>query len=133
METPPLERRETQARKAEWLAAMRWRRRVSAALRDAGLTFTQWLVLSATQEVIESSGHAVSHKQVGARVELDAATICQVMRALQEKDLLSYDVDMTGKAWQVFLNQNGQRLLREQSARVEAASASPRPHSTALR
>jgi len=33
--------RETRARRAEWFAAMRWRRRVEAALRKAGLTFSR--------------------------------------------------------------------------------------------
>src|SRR5450432_4144540 len=71
---------ETRARRAEWLAAMRWRRRVEAVLRGVGLTFTQWLVLAGAREIIEESGDAVSQKEIAARVELDGATISQVMR-----------------------------------------------------
>ena len=116
---------ETRARRAEWLAAMRWRRRVEAALRGVGLTFTQWLVLTGTQELVEEGGDAVSQKEVAARVELDEATVSQVMRLLQEKQLVSRGIDMCGKAWRVFLEARAERLLREHRAGVEAAS-SPR-------
>jgi hypothetical protein len=52
----------TRARRTEWLAAMRWRRRIAVALHEAGLTFTQWLVLTAARELIEETRDAVSQK-----------------------------------------------------------------------
>jgi hypothetical protein len=63
---------ETRARKAEWFAAMRWRRRVEATLREVKVTFTQWLVLSAAQELIEERRDAVSQKEIAARLESSA-------------------------------------------------------------
>ena len=113
----------TRAGLAEWLHAMRWRRRVEAVLVPAGLTFTQWLVLRATQELVTERRDAVNQREIGARVELDPATISQVMRTLEKKQLVSRGIDMNGTAWRVFLEPRAERLLCEQKARLEAASA----------
>jgi DNA-binding MarR family transcriptional regulator len=116
--------RATELRQAEWLAAMRWRRRVEAALADLGLTFTQWLVLSATRELIVQTGDAVNQNEVAARVELDRSTTSQVMRALAKKQLVDRGGDLTGRAWRIILTSRAVKLLREAAARIEAASSS---------
>lgn len=113
---------ETRARKAEWFAAMRWRRRIEATLREVRVTFTQWLVLTAAQELVEERRDAVSQKEIAARVELDEATISQVIRLLMLMDLVSIDIDMHAKATRVFLSDRGERILREYRPAVEAAS-----------
>jgi DNA-binding MarR family transcriptional regulator len=113
---------ETRARKAEWFAVMRWRRRIEATLREVRVTFTQWLVLTAAQELVEERRDAVSQKEIAARVELDEATISQVIRLLMLMDLVSIDIDMHAKATRVFLSDRGERILREYRPAVEAAS-----------
>jgi len=112
------------ARKTVWFAAMRWRRRVEAALEDVGLTFTQWLVLEAARELIAEADDAVIQNEIAARVELDRSTVAQVMIKLEMKDLVSRDIDMTGRALRIWLTTDATQLLDEHCARIEAASAS---------
>jgi hypothetical protein len=119
----------TRARRAEWRAAMRWRRRVAVALREAGLTFTQWVVLTGARELIEEIRDAVSQKEVGARVELDCATISEVMLALDRKNLVSRAPDMCGKAWRIWLHTEAEQLLDGLHAHIEAISSSSQPNS----
>jgi DNA-binding MarR family transcriptional regulator len=101
---------------------MRWRRRVEATLREAGLTFTQWLVLTSARELIGELDDAVSQKEIAARVELDRAKISQAVHSLIDKDMLSFGLDMGGKAWRIFLSDRSERLLCELRPRVEAIS-----------
>jgi len=101
---------------------MRWRRRVEATLRETGLTFTQWHVLTCARDLIRKRHDAVSQKDIAASTELDGATISQVFHTLVDKDMLSIDLDMGGKAWRIYLSDRAKRLLREQRPRVEAVS-----------
>ncbi|HEX3851881.1 MAG TPA: hypothetical protein VHW01_13000 [Polyangiaceae bacterium] len=113
---------ETQARRAEWLAAMRWRRRVETTLRETGLTFTQWLLLTGASELIAARDDAVSQQEIAASVELDCGTVSQVVHTLVDKDMLSFDLDMGGKAWRIFLSDRAERVLSELQERVAAVS-----------
>jgi DNA-binding MarR family transcriptional regulator len=101
---------------------MRWRRQVEAALRETGLTFTQWLVLTCARDLIRERHDAVSQKEIAARTELDCATISQVFHTLVGKDMLSIDLDAGGKAWRIYLSDRAKRILREQRPRLEAMS-----------
>ncbi len=113
----------TEARKARWFAAMRWRRQVEAVLAGVGITFTQWLVLDALRELIAELADAVSQNDVARRLELDRVTVSGVMRALERKGLVSRGIDITGRAWRVFLNAEADALLREFASAIEAVSA----------
>jgi DNA-binding MarR family transcriptional regulator len=121
----------TRARRTEWLVAMRWRRRVETALLEAGLTFTQWLVLNGARELIEKTHDAVSQKEVAAHVELDCATISHVMTTLDRKNLVSRAPDLYGKAWRIWLCTEAERRLDELRAHIEAISSSGRPKADA--
>ncbi len=54
LEHPSMTRgvRLTDVRKANWLAAMRWRRQVQSVCRGSALTFTQWLLLDSARKLI---------------------------------------------------------------------------------
>ena len=114
----------TSTRKAEWFRAMRWRRRVAAAFADARLTFTQWLVLEAARELIAEHEDAVNQNQIAARVELDRSTVCQVMLTLQDKSLVSRDIDITDREMRIWLSSEAMQLLDEYRGRLEAISGS---------
>jgi DNA-binding MarR family transcriptional regulator len=124
--TDPATRLATSARKAEWFAAMRWRRRVEAAFSEVQLTFTQWLVLEATRELIGEREDAVNQNQIAARVELGRSTVCQVMFTLQDKSLVSRDIDITGREMRIWLTSEAMQMLDAHRAQVEAVSASSR-------
>lgn len=110
-------RRRAAYRREQWRAAMRWRRAVEAALGGVGLTFTQWLLLDATRELIAETGDAVNQNEIARRVELDRSTVCPVMRALEQMQLVDRGGDLTGRAWRIFLTARG-RSLCELAAQV---------------
>ena len=105
---------------------MRWRRQIQSVCRGSGLTFTQWLLLDSARQLIAETEDAVIQAQIAARLELDQATVSEVIQRLEEKELVSRDGDITGKAWRVRLTVKAERLLRELDARVESASATAR-------
>jgi DNA-binding MarR family transcriptional regulator len=112
----------TEAQKARWFAAMRWRRHVESVLAVLGITFTQWLVLDALRELVAETEDAVSQNDVARRLELDRVTISGVMRTLERKWLVSRGIDITGRAWRVFLTDEADSLLREFAPAIEAIS-----------
>jgi len=118
--------RVTDVRKAEWLNAMRWRRQIESACAGTGLTFTQWLLLDSARQLIAETEDAVIQAQIGARLELDPATVSEVVKRLEQKGLVSRGGDITGKAWRVYLTPKAELLLRELEVRVESASSTER-------
>ena len=112
---------------AQWLAAMRWRRGVEQALAAVGLTFTQWQILDAIRRLIAETEDAVNQNEIAAEVELDRSTVSQVMRTLEQKQLVDRGPSATGLAWRVFLTRRAIRLLNEHRSKLEAVSVSSGP------
>jgi DNA-binding MarR family transcriptional regulator len=106
----------------QYFAAWRWRRAVERQLRGLGLTFTQWLVLEATDELVRDGGDAVNQRAIAEGAELDAMTVSQVMKTLEEKALVTRQPDVTGRAYRVFLTKKGEKLLQATVACVEAGT-----------
>lgn len=102
-----------------YLAAWRWRRAVEAELRSLGLTFTQWLVLEATDELVRETRDAVSQTSVALRTELDHGTTSLVMKALAARSLVDRGPDMAGPAYRIIVTQAGRRLVRRVAERIE--------------
>jgi len=99
-------------KKRQWLAALRWRRRMKTCLASSGITFTEWLVLDATWSLVSRSGDAVSQNDVARDIEVDAMTIWHAMGVLDHRGLVSRGCSMSGKAWRVFVTNEGLNLLR---------------------
>lgn len=118
---PPVNRAFDQAREG-YLEAWRWRRRVEAALRDAGLTFTQWLVLDATERALEAQRDAVNQSDVSRITELDRMTVSQVMRTLSDLGMVDRGPSASGPAYRIFLTRKGKHVLREAEESILAAS-----------
>lgn len=114
--------RVTDVRKAQWLAALRWRKQIQAVCTRQGLTFPQWLLLDSIRQLIAETGDAVIQAQVAARLELDEPRISEITRQLEEKELVDRGEDISGKAWRVILTTKAKRLLRELEANIEFAS-----------
>jgi len=115
--------RATELRKAEWLSAMRWRRRVESACAVSRLSFPQWLLLHSAQRLIQETEDAVIQAQIAARIELDQTTVSQMLRRLETRQLVDRDGDITGKGWRVYLTDEATRLLRALDEPIESASA----------
>jgi len=120
--TRMMERVATDARIEAWLEAMRWRRAVSKVVVGAGLTFKQWLVLDGTRQVQETMGEAAIQNEIASWLELDRATVSQVLHALEARRLLGREIDITGRAWLIGVDAPGLRLLQSVAARVEESS-----------
>jgi DNA-binding MarR family transcriptional regulator len=108
------------AARERYLAAWRWRRSAEAELRPLGLTFAQWLVLEATQDLEREQRDAVSQVAVAQRVELDRATTSQIMTALSELGMVDRGPSMSGPAYRIIVTQKGRRCLRDASKRLSA-------------
>lgn len=113
-----------EVRKGEWLAAMRWRRVVEAIVSKRGLTFTQWLVLEAVDELTAELECDPIQNEIAARVELDRTTVSQVVSTLERKDLVLREDEALGRAWLVGTLPLATDLLCELRPRIEAASSS---------
>ncbi len=107
----------------QWLAALRWRRRMKACLAATGISFTEWLVLDATWSLVHRTGDAVSQNEVARDLELDAMTIWHAMAVLDHRGFVSRGCSMSGKAWRVFVTSKGADFLRAVKPGLEGASA----------
>jgi DNA-binding MarR family transcriptional regulator len=110
-----------------WRAAMHWRRVIESELADLDLTLAQWLVLDALSKLIAIQGDAVSQAKVAAHLEMDRATVSQIMRLLDHRGLVSRGPDLTGPALRIWITAAGGRLLARAQPRFEAASARALP------
>ncbi len=113
-------------KKRQWLAALRWRRRMEVCLASPGLTFTEWLVLDATRCLVSRNGDAVNPNDVASELELDAMTIWHAMAVLDHRGLVSRGCSMSGKAWRVFVTGEGVDLLHALKPGLELASSAER-------
>jgi len=90
---------------------MRWRIRVQGALEHSGLTFTQWLVLAAADDLIRSTDDAVNQNDIAAHASLDRRTVSRVVIGLEDLGLVDRGPDATNSCWRLFLTTKAQALL----------------------
>jgi DNA-binding MarR family transcriptional regulator len=121
-DTPDRRSRAVTRAREQYFAAWRWRRAVERELKDLGLTLTQWLVLDAADELIREVEDAVNQRAIAERAELDAMTVSQVMKTLEEKELVSREPDRSGRAYRVYLTKKGEKLLQAAAPRVESGT-----------
>ncbi len=112
----------TAVRKARWLSVMRWRRSVQRVLRPYKLSFTQWLVLDATQHVRVEKGDAVSQSDVGAHLGLSRATVSDAMCVLANEGLVDRGPDIHMPAWRIIMTDKGRDLLHRVGLGIDAVS-----------
>lgn len=106
----------------QWCRAVRWRRAVRASLTKASLTFSQWLVLKATSNLVRASGDAVNQGAVARRVGFDPGTTSRVMWGLAYRGLVDIGPDMERHEDRIYVTESGLAALRATAKYVEAAS-----------
>jgi DNA-binding MarR family transcriptional regulator len=109
-------------RTVEWLHAVRWRKRVEAVLASSGLTFTQWLVLEATRELLRATEDAVSQGDVAAHLEMHRTTVSDAMIVLASKGLVDRGCAAEGPSWRVILTSKARQLLRHLEPLLDVVS-----------
>lgn len=111
------------SRTAEWLRAVRWRRRIEELLGPAGLTFTQWLVLSATSELVRAARDALSQNDVAVHLDMHRSTVSDAMVALASLGLVDRGYAAEGPSSRVFVTAKGAELLAQLGPRLDEASS----------
>jgi len=107
---------------ASWRAAVRWRREVERALGELGLTLIQWLVLDAAAALVREQRDAVSQSEIGRRVEIDRATLSDVMMRLAQRGLVDRDIDATGASYRIYVTDVGDLAVEQGRARIRSVS-----------
>lgn len=90
---------------------MRWRGRIERSLEHSGLTFTQWLVLAAADDLICSTDDAVNQNDIAAYVSLNRRTISRVVIGLEDRGLVDRAPDMDNTCWRLILTSEAKALL----------------------
>lgn len=75
-----------------WHATLRWRREITAALKDLGLTHVQFVLLACTWWLNEQ-GRRPNQVDVAAQAGTDVKMTSQVLRSLERKGLVEREVD----------------------------------------
>lgn len=107
---------------ASWRAAVRWRREVERALGEQGLTLIQWLVLDAAATLVREQRDAVSQSEIGCRVELDRATLSELMMRLARRGLVDRDIDATGASYRIYVTDWGELAVEQGRASIRRVS-----------
>lgn len=92
---------------------MQWRIRVQGALENSGLTFPEWLVLAAADDLIRSTDDAVNQNDIAAHAALDRRTVSRIVIGLDERGLVDRAPDMTNSCWRLYLTKKAEALLRQ--------------------
>jgi DNA-binding MarR family transcriptional regulator len=111
---------------ASWRAAVRWRREVERALGDVGLSVIQWLVLDAAATLVREQRDAVSQSAIERRVEIDRATLSELMMRLAERGLVDRDIDATGASYRIYVTDSGALAVEQGRARIQHVSRARR-------
>jgi len=98
---------------------------VDRALGELGLTLTQWLVLDAAGTLVREQRDAVSQTQIGRRVDIDRATLSDVMMRLAERGLVDRDIDATGASYRIYVTDEGALAVEQGRACIRRVSLEP--------
>ena len=104
-----------------WQAVNRWQRGQRRALRDAGLSHLQVMLLASVTSLAEQ-GDPVTQVMLARHARIDAMTTSQVLRALERKKLVRRtDHPSDSRAFALRPTAAGRRLARQLIHLVERA------------
>ena len=64
----------------------------------------------------------MNQRRIAERAELDAMTVSQVMKTLNDQGLVSRGPDVSGRAYRVYVTKKGEKLLQAAAPRVESGT-----------
>jgi DNA-binding MarR family transcriptional regulator len=106
-----------------WHATLRWQRGVAAALRPLHLTHVQFVLLACTWWLNEQ-GERPTQVRLAEQAGTDIKMTSQVLRTLEQKDLLEREVDPADtRARRLRVTRRGRRLAPRAIEVVEAVDA----------
>jgi DNA-binding MarR family transcriptional regulator len=94
-----------------WRLSTSWRTSVEAILKTFGLTHPQFVVL-ATTGWLTRNGKPVTQVAIGKMAGLDPNTNSQILKGLEQKELIQRTQSTDGRAKNISLTQKGTEILK---------------------
>ncbi len=103
-----------------WHLSTSWRSCIEAVLKPLGLTHPQFVVL-ATLGWLTRNGDRITQASIGKMAGLDPNTTSQIVKGLEQKDLLQREKSSDGRAKNPLLTSKGKTILAKALPAVETA------------
>jgi DNA-binding MarR family transcriptional regulator len=104
-----------------WTASLRWTSAIAEELAPLDLTHTQFFVIGTLRWLTKTEGRAPKVREVADFASLDRMMTSQVVRALEERELITRKDDPDdSRAWRLFLTRKGETLFQQAIERVRA-------------
>ena len=105
-----------------WHISTSWRSAIETILKSMGLTHPQFVVL-ASLGWLTKEGDRVTQAAIGKMAGLDPNTCSQIIRGLEQKNLIKREQSSDGRAKNPILTGQGQQILIQALPAVEAIDA----------
>ncbi|MBA3721420.1 MAG: MarR family transcriptional regulator [Parachlamydiaceae bacterium] len=105
-----------------WHISTTWRSTIEAVLKNYCLTHPQFVVL-ATLGWLTRNGDPVTQVAIGRMAGLDPNTTSQIIKGLEQKELVKREQSSDGRAKNTFLTRNGSQILSVALPAVEKGDA----------
>lgn len=105
-----------------WHVSTAWRGSIELMLKSMGLTHPQFVIL-ATLGWLTRKGDRVTQAVVGKMAGLDPNTVSQIIRGLEQKELIMREKSTDGRAKNPILTMRGSDMLKKAMPAVETKDA----------
>lgn len=105
-----------------WHVSTAWRGSIEDMLKSIGLTHPQFVIL-ATLGWLTRDGDRVTQALIGKMAGLDPNTVSQIIRGLEQKELITREQSSDGRAKNPILTKKGSTLLKKALPAVESKDA----------
>lgn len=105
-----------------WHVSTAWRGSIELMLKSMGLTHPQFVIL-ATLGWLTRKGDRVTQAVVGKMAGLDPNTVSQIIRGLEQKELIIREKSSDGRAKNPILTIKGSDMLKKAMPAVETKDA----------
>ncbi len=105
-----------------WHISISWRSSIEAVLKTMNLTHPQFVVLATLGWLIRD-GDLVTQAAIGKMAGLDPNTTSQILKGLEQKNLVERMPSSDGRAKNPFLTSQGKKILNRSLPAVEKIDA----------
>lgn len=105
-----------------WHVSTAWRGSIELKLKSIGLTHPQFVIL-ATLGWLTRKGDRVTQALIGKMAGLDPNTVSQIIRGLEQKELIMREKSSDGRAKNPLLTIKGSNILKKAMPAVETKDA----------
>lgn len=105
-----------------WHVSTAWRGSIEMMLKSIGLTHPQFVIL-ATLGWLTRKGDRVTQATIGKMAGLDPNTVSQIIRGLEQKELIVREKSSDGRAKNPILTVRGSNILKKAMPAVETKDA----------